>query len=707
MRDIEKWIWLPEDIYPKYQKTKYSGFIDGQNESYAVAEFLRKYEFEKEIAEVKLRFSGDTEFRLYCNNKFTATGPAGAGGDFLYNNQARPQHYSTVVTISEKTNTLDFFARVKLMPVCINEYSKGHGGFMLTAYILFADGTRTVVCTDKTWQCRVDKGFIKPYCYDGTVKQDLLCNALQIQNIWNTEDSPIPPRSESVIYPVKKSIIEISAYESKNEKVYFDKIYAGFIFLSVKAKGRLSITVNCFETNEIFSTEEFVFDKDCEYIGLQLHSVGGYEIIIKNESEHNALLEAKLTATHYPVFEYAKTETSDKELNAVLNVCSHTLKYCRQMMHLDSPKHSEPLACTGDYYIESLMTAFSFGDMRLAEFDIKRTAELLRYNNGRMFHTAYSLIWVLMLYDTYMFTGNKQLLEDCAEALILLLERFKSYMGANGLIENPPDYMFIDWLYIDGISLHHPPKALGQTCLNLFYYGALKTAASVFDIMSETGMSSALLNRAQKLKTAINTQLYDKEKGLYFEGLNTPTSNELIGEYMPQNTEKRYYRMHANILAAYFNICSKQMSQQILRKILSDKSFGDCQPYFAHFLLEAVYKNDLREMYTLNILERWKKPVAECNKGLAEGFITPEPSYSFDHSHAWGGTPLYSLPKALMGFEMSEAGFKKISIKPSLLGLQYASTEICTPFGKLIVKMEQGKEPEVIAPSGIEVIMRR
>ena len=30
-------------------------------------------------------------------------------------------------------------------------------------------------------------------------------------------------------------------------------------------------------------------------------------------------------------------------------------------------------------------------------------------------------------------------------------------------------YMFVDWIEIDGLSLHHPPKALGQTCLNLFY----------------------------------------------------------------------------------------------------------------------------------------------------------------------------------------------------------------------------------------------
>ena len=113
------------------------------------------------------------------------------------------------------------------------------------------------------------------------------------------------------------------------------------------------------------------------------------------------------------------------------------------------------------------MTSVSFGDMRLAEFDILRTAELLRHNDGRIFHTTYSLIWVRMLYDTYMISGNFNLLEKCRDALDMLIDRFLTYFGDNGLIENPPDYMFVDWIYIDGITMHHPPKCLGQTVLNL------------------------------------------------------------------------------------------------------------------------------------------------------------------------------------------------------------------------------------------------
>lgn len=704
---MEKWIWLSEELYPNNQTTIFSGFLDKENGNYTVAEFCREYTFEKVVTAATLRFSGDTEFQLYCNNKFVATGPVSVGGDFLFNETPQSRHYSTEVTLSPNTKELNFFARVKLMPVGINEYSKGRGGFMLTAVITFEDGTKKVINTDKTWKARRNNAYVKPYAYDGTLRPDEYSYADEIQNIWHTVTAPIPPRDEEMLYPMDCTQITVDPKSKKEATVYFDKIYAGFVYLKAHTNGETKIQLNCFELDGCDSKESFTFNCDSEYRGFQLHSVGGYTINVENKSETTSTIELGLISTCYPVYTCAKTTTSDEELNNVLDVCVHTLKYCRQMIHLDSPRHSEPLACTGDYYIESLMTAFSFGDMDLSKFDVVRTAELLRNHDGRMFHTTYSLIWVQMLYDVFMFTSDKTLLEDCADALVMLLDRFEGYIGANNLIETPPDYMFIDWLYIDEISLHHPPKALGQTCLNLFYYGALKTAQKIFSILSEKGMSKKCEQDACRLKTAINQELYDCERGLYFEGLNTPTPTELIAPFMPQNVEKRYYRMHSNILAAYFGVCEKDKAKNLLTRIMSDKELGDCQPYFTHFLLEAIYRNGLREEFTLEILNRWKQPVAECSKGLAEGFIPPEPTYPFDHSHAWGGSPVYSLPKALLGLEIIEPGYRKISVNPSLLGLSYANIELPTPYGVIRFVLEKGKELFFTSPDEISVTVGR
>jgi hypothetical protein len=192
---------------------------------------------------------------------------------------------------------------------------------------------------------------------------------------------------------------------------------------------------------------------------------------------------------------------------------------------------------------------------------------------------------------------------------------------------------------------------------------------------------------------------------MYFEGLNTPVETELLNKWQGQNVEKRYYLKHSNILAAYTGICDESTAKELINKIMKDEIEGEVQPYFLHYLLEAVYSNGLRDEYTLQIIERWKDAVRECDKGLVEGFVAPEPTYSFDHSHAWAGTPLYSLPKALTGIEILEAGYKKIKLSPSLLGLERAKVEIPTPHGMIVCQMKEGEKAQITVPDGIEAIL--
>lgn len=714
MRPVEKWIWLPESAYPKAQTTRYSWHVRTRTEeNYAVAQFTRAYCFEKAVRWVHLRFSGDTAFALFCNGNHIANGPVLPGGDFLslYSDDPLPQHYATEMCLTADDDRalaegkLDFRAQVRMSPCRCFDFSRGRGGFFLTAHVEFADGTKTVVYTDSTWQAQYLDAYVLNGRFDNSLPKDEPVAAVPVVNIWNCQTAPIPPCTLERIEPLEGNELVIPAGQKVRTQLNFDKIYAAYLTASARTTGKLEVTVYCRELHEQGTKEQYTFVRDGEYLGLEMQSAGCLWVEAENFGDEDATLSLALIASHYPAEYCARTLTSDDDLNQVLETCVHTLKYCRQSIHLDSPRHCELLACTGDYYIETLMTAYSFGDMRLAAFDVRRTAELLRYRDGRMFHTTYSLIWVQMLMDVYRLTGEKELLSDCEDALTLLLDRFDTYLGDNGIIENPPDYMFIDWLTPDGINMHHPPKALGQTCMNLYYYGALKTAVKIYDLLGERAMVERYARRMEKLHCAIRENLYDEERGLFFEGLNTPTREDLLGEWMPRNVEKRYYRKHGNILAACFGFFDKETSAALLERIMEDDTLGEVQPYFAHFLLEAVYRCGLREKYTRRILELWKEPVRECPKGLAEGFYKPTPDYSFDHSHAWGGTPAYALPQALSGLEILEPGFKKIRLDPSLLGLEQATVEIPTPYGMIVLNMAEGKETELSYPASIELVI--
>ncbi len=697
--DLTRWIWLDPSLYPNLQTTKYNGFQPGIV-NYAVAEFTKTYTFDQKVVSAQLRFSGDTEFRLTCNNQLVATGPFTIGGDFMCNDEVRPAHYATLTEIHPGTRELFFHARVKLMPCGINEYSKGHGGFMLSGILTFEDGSQTTISTDESWLSRRDPRYIAPGVFDGSQIRPDYTASVVVPDIWQVTDAPLRIRVEDV---VERRTVTIPPQAAQTYDFDFSKIYAGFVTLNVHTCGPLQVKVKCLETDVSNVEESFLFVEDTQHVGLQLRSIGRYVVDVCNEASSEASMELSVTSTYYPIDGCARTVTSDEDLNDVLRLCEQSLKYCRQMIHLDSPKHSEPLACTGDYYIETLMTAFSYGDLSLSRFDVVRTADMLRHQEGIMFHTTYSMIWVYMLYDVYRYTGDISLLSECEDALRILLDRFETYRGDNGLVETPPSFMFIDWLFIDEISLHHPPKALGQTCLNMFYHKALTTAGQIYEALGRVESAAIYRAQAAALKSAINALLLDADRDLYFEGLNTPTPEHLLGQYMPQNITKRYYRKHANILAVYCEVYEGDRTA-FLRRVLDDTSLGEYQPYFAHFVLEAVHMAALSAEYTLPLCEDWKTAYRQCPKGLQEGFIKPEPTYHFDYSHAWGGTPRYAVPLALSGLEILKPGFKKIRLHPQLLGLDHALVEIPTPYGTIRIEQRANEKPDISCPAEIELL---
>ena len=695
----ENWIWLPAEHFPDSQVTKISAFLGGSYRQ-VIAEFQRKYSFPQKVIRARVRVSGDTYFELYLNSGFVCTGPACVGGDFMSNERVRPNFYAWELDLSPDSDTLDFFARVRMLPRKISEYSKGHGGCMMAAELTFEDGTSTVISTDETWQARENLAFASPTLYDGRLGVSDYYPAEVIENLWHATIAPTPPCIENTI---RGNDIPLAPFEEREVTIDYDRIHTAYVCVNAEAKGEVSVELLCREQNEDPMGMTFIFDRDGSARSPVFYSVGNITAKIKNSADTPAVVRVDLISTHYPADKVYVTVTDDEEMNRVFDVCRHTLKICRQTHHLDSPRHSEPLACTGDYYLDTLMTSVTFDDMRLAEFDVLRTAELLRHNDGRLFHTTYSLIYVSMLLDVYKLTGKLSLLSECEDALTLLLRRFETYVGSNGLIETPPDYMFVDWIYIDGISMHHPPKALGQTCLNMFYFGALDAAAEIFDALGKFDMARECLQKRESIRAAINSILFDRERGVYFEGLNTPTEEHLLGQYMPQNVDRRYYMKHSNVLAAYYGVCDDALSRELIRKVMTDECEGDIQPYFLHYLFEAIFRCGLRDVYTKELAERWKSPVLAFEKGLVEGFVAPEPGYPFDHSHAWGGSPLYSIPKALLGLRIDRAGYDEITLSPSLCGYRSARVEIPTPHGDVICQLEDGKKPIVVCPTAIKL----
>ncbi len=701
------WIWLDENIYPEYQRNAYNTLFDSSNKGteefkYCVVDFKNEYNFGKRIKSFEFSVSADNCYILHINDILIGIGPSLPGGDFLCTGKT-PKHYSDRYELdcfSENTEKLEIYAKVRLQPEMCCDYSRGHGGFFLSGTVYFDDGTTGKIETDSTWFASPDKSYNGFLSYDSGLKESLnLFKACETDDIWNVKDSYIPSRTFNKIF---EKNVEVSAEKTETFEFELDKIYG--VHPVIKSNGMCNIALKSCELKGQTETEEKIFfDKQGkEYFSFRMHSAGMVTLIVENTDDTEITVTLSLIAPWYPIEEEGSFVTSNEGLNKVYEVCKHTLKICRQTLHLDSTKHQELLACTGDYNIESLMTMFCFGDMRLAEFDLMRTADWLCANNGVMFHTTYSLIWVQMLRDVYMITGRKEILNYCEKALATLLDRFETYKDGGEIIENPPDFMFVDWTVIDGFSMHHPPKALGQTVLNAFYYNALINASDIYSFLGKNDISDELNNKAENFRTEFNRVFFDDKKKLYFDGLGTPYGGDK--HYHPANVNKKYFSKYPNILASLFGLADEEPAKDILERIIFDDDLQDIQPYFMHYMLNAVRKYNLFDKYGMKLLERWIPVVEECGKGLAEGWIAPEESYSFDHSHAWGGTPAYQMPMAMTGLEILEPGMKKLKFAPNLYGLEYAKISIPTEYGEIYVDLHKDKKAVINAPECIEII---
>ena len=721
VQGLQRWIWLDPVKHPDLQRCEarriQGGGLPVGQRGFAVVEFRGRVALPSPAAgPLHLRVSADTAYRLRLNGTDLAAGPAPAPGDWLP--LPRLAVWYADALEAPAAPVLDFDATVRLGEARLCETSAGHGGFFLAGEVALADGSTFRFTADESWQVRVLPAWRGPESFDGSLPPGPWEAPVAVEDIWHAQVATIPVREERM---AEETALDAPAGGEAQAVADWARVRAGYVRL--RADGPCEAEAAPFETDPAKPHARFRarFGESGGEALSPLHSVGGLALSLR-AGERPVHLRAELIETHLPE-DPATTGSfrcSDPGLTKVWEIARDTLRACRQNLHLDSPKHQEMLACAGDYHVESLMEQACFGDLRLAAHDLRGVARMLEATDGRLFHTSYGLIWALWLRDVWRLTGDRALVRDCLPALERLLRRFETYRGPSGLLENPPDWMFLDWLVVEGRSLHHPPRALGQTALNGWYAGALDAAMELRSIGQDgacpsgldgacpSGLDGAcpsgLDGAATALRRAARTTLFDADAGLWLDGLDTPDPGE--PPWRPANPRGlRRHGAHANILAALFGLSEGDEARAILRRALSDE-LGPIQPWFAHWALEAAAKLGLFGELGMPLLRRWIPSVEACEKGLAEGWHAPEPGYAFDHSHAWGGTPAWQLPVRLLGLRIEEPGFRRISLAPDLFGLDWADINLPTPFGPIRARLCAGREPTLEIPDGVAALVR-
>lgn len=697
-------IWLDKNAYKDYQKNPRTIAEFSGDEKFVLAEFLKEFSVDEPVKKAELFIFGDTAFRFYLNEEYVGSGPVSAGGDFSVTFPPIPSYYSRFEIYPQQgKNSLR--VEVQNLPLSLIQSSKGQGGLILACNIELESGEIVRITTDKSWLSR-KKNIRREACL--TTYKEMpakYIESVEIENVWTLKPSPIENLTEEYISPEDyiifdqykdRVLMDGDTITLKNGCpltffVKFPMIVAAYTSLDVE--GCADIILGCQEilgkpVRWIDSRETLITKGNIRYRGLRLQSIGYIQLTVSFLSKEDVVLKnLGIISVHYPIHSEGSFKCSDDELNKIYSLCKHTLKICRNTLHLDSPLHQEHLACTGDYLIQSLMAYYAYGDGSLTRFDIVRTCDHLRMNDGLMFHTNYSLMLIRMIMDYVKYTGDISIMSECVDAIDILLKRFEGYLSKDGFIDNAPNYMFVDHLERDGYTLHYPPLFMGQAVLNAFYYMALCDAADMYGMLNNFESANKCKRGAEKVKKCFNELLWDRDKQLYFDG-------------EPREHGKKYFSVHANTLAVLFGLADEKVQLALMKRTLSDPAILQPQPYFMHFVFEAIFKVGLQNEYFVEQIKRWTALVDECDMGLKEVWSYME----CDYSHAWGGTPAYQLPSKMLGLEILENGFKKISIKPELFGIEWAKIKVPTPFGYIEAELYSNGKNKITVPEGIEVV---
>ena len=720
------WVWLDPVAFPDAQVAPVSWWADGTHAPgwRGTTGLLRRgFQAAEAPGKVWLRLSADSRYRLWINGHWAGRGPAMVGGSYA-KTMAPDWWYFDCLDISDLVRVGENVIAVEVTAGPDNQthFSQGHAGFIAE---LLDDAGDLLLATGSGWRGIAFTGY-RPGQRKGFTRA---CDLRAYPPGWRLpgfDDSTwpplvadptprpvlrphaLPPLAERFIAPEQGDVLTIQPGDHPvTTRLEFNQMLAGHLRFSVDAADGTELDLDFEEVpgaaeNDMHRLRLTLPGGTTDYESPAYFSARTVRVTVHSQPGA-AALELRglgLVTRSQPVADRGAFTCSDPFLNDLWQVCRHSLRLCVQDIHLDSPRHQEALGDHGDYLVEMLMAYYAFGDYALAHVDVERMALDLEQQQGAQFHTSYALLLPDIAADLLLFTGDRATARAALPAIRLTLQRALAWRDPEGLLSQAPNYMFVDWIEHGGANYHHPPAAQGMGALTAFAVRALRRAAWLTRQLDENETEAAdWETAAAALADAFRICLFDPERRMYRDGLRGISRQPTHG-YLPPDGATDIFTRHTNILAVWAGIVTGSEAAELMRRVLADPSLPEPQPYFQHYLFDALDAAGVFQDHARTHLDLWRPMLSAHPYSLREMWTRG------DYSHAWGGTPLVQLSRRVLGVEPLEPGWGAIRLDPQPLDLAWARGTVPTPHGDIAVEWRrrgQGLVVDVQAPEGITV----
>lgn len=270
----------------------------------------------------------------------------------------------------------------------------------------------------------------------------------------------------------------------------------------------------------------------------------------------------------------------------------------------------------------------------------------------------WSMYWPMLLWQQYLFSGDRKSLEDHYPNLMAFMNWIRQYQDKeSGLINPVMKAPQRDWR-ISEYAGGSMPSGGFNIATNCQYYENVRIASEVAFALGKNAEARDFHKQSEVVKKGINTKLFS-------------------GSYYYSRTDRKDYYALASAWALRFNLVPDEQIDRVVDFIensgpISIGGYGG----------DAFYSGALnsRKMgeFVVEDLVRYKK-MLKGNDTNWETFNDPGAEYN----HAWTSYPASLFHKYICGIQPTGAGFSTLDIRPDISGLAWAKSEIPTVKGML------------------------
>ena len=386
-------------------------------------------------------------------------------------------------------------------------------------------------------------------------------------------------------------------------------------------------------------------------------------------------------------------KSSDALLNKIYDVSVYTMELNTREFFIDGIKRDRWI-WSGDAQQSYLMNYY-------LQFDapsVTRTLYALRGKDPVTSHMNtimdYTFYWFIGIYDYYLYTGDKQFIENIYPRMQTLMDYCLGRRNKDGLMEGlTGDWVFVDWA--DGLS-----KKGALSVEQVLFARSLEAMSICADIVKDK-RAPEYKKVAEDMKSKLFQYYWNQQKGAFVHSRIEGNQSDNVTRY-------------ANMFGVFFDYLNDEQKKSVKSNVLlNDKVAKITTPYMRFYELEALcalgdqkYVLDQMRSYWGGMLELgatsfWEE-YSPDKKGTEHLAMYGRP-YGKSLCHAWGASPIYLFGKYYLGVKPTGPAYSTYLVEPELGGLQWMEGDVPTPSG--LIKMHVStKEIKISGDEGTGTI---